>query len=183
VSRFARRLLGAARLQADAYEEVEADPRALAQAACVVALAALSSGAGTGALALRAGLSPRAVGFQVGVSLLLVALLWLGGSAFAYMTGASFFRGPETRTDFAEVLRTTGFAFGPGWLLCLMVLPPAWLGIALAWAVRAWLLAAGVVALRQALDFTTARALGTFGSAALLLWLVVWGLAVVPVPF
>ena len=49
----------------------------------------------------------------------------------------------------------------------------------LAWL---WMVVCGVVAIRQALDFTTGRAIGTFGSAALLLWLIVWGLSVVPLP-
>ena len=40
-----------------------------------------------------------------------------------------------------------------------------------------------VVAIRQALDFTTPRAVGTFGAAALLLWLVLWGASVAPLPF
>jgi hypothetical protein len=38
------------------------------------------------------------------------------------------------------------------------------------------------VAVRQALDFTTGRAIGTFGVSAALLWLVLWGLSIAPVP-
>ncbi len=44
------------------------------------------------------------------------------------------------------------------------------------------MLAAVVVAIRQALDFSTLRAIGTFGFAAVLLWLMVWGLSVAPLP-
>ena len=40
-----------------------------------------------------------------------------------------------------------------------------------------------MIALRQALDFTTLRAIGTFGLATVLLWLVMWGLVFVPLPF
>ena len=47
---------------------------------------------------------------------------------------------------------------------------------------RAWVLVASVIAVRQALDFTPGRAVGTFGVAALLMWLVVWGLSIVPLP-
>ena len=111
-----------------------------------------------------------------------VLVIWLGGSAFCYMAGATFFRGPETETDFAEVLRTSGFAFTPGLLLGLTAIPPLAVGITLAWALRLWVLAAAVVAVRQALDFTTLRALGTFGTAACLLWLLIWGLAAAPLP-
>jgi hypothetical protein len=48
---------------------------------------------------------------------------------------------------------------------------------------RLWVFVAVVVALRQALDYTTLRAVGTFGTAALLVFLVLWGLAVAPLPF
>jgi hypothetical protein len=121
--------------------------------------------------------------FQVLLSALEPLVLWLGGSAFAFMVGASFLRGEETRTDFAEVLRTTGFAFTPTLLLALVVVPPPTLGLALGLIVRAWTLAALVVAIRQALDFDTPRAIGTFGAAALLLWLVLWGASIAPLPF
>ena len=47
---------------------------------------------------------------------------------------------------------------------------------------RLWVLLASVVAVRQALDFTTLRAIGTYGVAALLMWLVLWGFAVIPIP-
>ena len=178
-----RRMAGASRLHADTYEEVEADGSSIRQALLLVALASVSNGAGAAALFSRAGFDGRQLAFQVTISVLLPSVVWVGGSAFSYMTGASFFRGPETQTDFAEVLRTTGFAFAPGLLLCASAIPPDTLGIVLAWAVRLWVLIAAVVAIRQALDFTTLRAVGTFGSAAALLWLLLWGLAAAPLPF
>jgi hypothetical protein len=117
------------------------------------------------------------------LSVLEPLVIWVGGSAFTFMVGATFFRGPETETDFAEVLRTTGFAFTPALLRIFALLPPPGLGLAIDLAVRAWVFVAFVVAIRQALDFTTARAVGTFGIAALLLWLILWGLSVAPLPF
>ncbi len=108
--------------------------------------------------------------------------IWLVSSAFTYMVGATFLRGPETETDYAEVLRTTGFAFSPGLLLFFVWLPPELLGLGLAALARLWVLVAAVVAVRQALDFTTIRAIGTFGVAALLMYLLLWGLTVAPAP-
>jgi hypothetical protein len=180
---FGHRLWGTLWLHADAYEEVEADPRSIGQAVLVVALASLAGAAGTALRLAAAGAPPRRVALQTAVSLLLPLLVWIGGSAFAYMTGATFLRTHATRTDFREVLRTTGFAFGPGPLLAAQALPPVWLGLGISWLGVLWTLAGGVVAIRQALDFTTFRALVTFGSAAVLLWIVVWGLVVVPLPF
>jgi len=97
--------------------------------------------------------------------------------------GATFFRGPETETDFAEVLRTTGFAFTPALLRIFAIVPPPALGLGIDLVARAWVFVAFVVAVRQALDFTTPRAIGTFGTAAILLWLILWGLSVAPLPF
>jgi hypothetical protein len=172
----------AALLHADTYEEVEADPHSIFQATLVVGLASISFGLGTAIQSTNAGILGTQLAMQVAISALLPPVFWLGGSAFAFMTGASFFRGPETETDFAEVLRTSGFAFTPGLLLVLSCLPPATLGLGIYFLTSLWIVIAGVVAIRQALDFTTARAVGTFGSAMVLLWLMVWGLSVVPLP-
>jgi hypothetical protein len=175
-------MLGAARLSAAAYEEVEADPRSLPGAALVVLVAGASGGLGTWLRQAAAGAAGLDLGLETAASALLAPVLWLAGSAFAFMAGASFFRGPHTQTDFAEVLRTTGFAFAPGWLFAAQGLRPEALGIVAGWLLWLWVLAGGVVALRQALDFGTLRALGTFAAAATLLWLVIWGLGVVPLP-
>ncbi len=130
----------------------------------------------------RAGFAGTQLAIQVTISALLPGVIWGGGSAFAYMVGATFFKGPETETDYMEVLRTTGFAFTPGLLRIFAWAPPPTLGLAIDLVACLWVVVAGVVAIRQALDFTTARAVGTFGGAALLLWLVVWGLSVAPLP-
>ena len=177
---FAQRMWGAARLDADTYEEVEADGGSLRQATVVVLAATLAIGAARWAQAAALGLPPSQALLQVAVSVLEPLVLWVGGSAVALMVGATFFRGPETESDFAEVLRTTGFAFTPALLWGLGALPV--LGLAIDFAARVWVLVAVVVALRQALDFTTLRAIGTFGTTAVLLYLILWGLAVAPLP-
>ena len=179
-----RRVLRTALLHADTYEEIEADRASIRQALVIVALASISAGLGAWFRTLAGhGLSEGALPFSVylAVVTLEVPVVWLASSAFAYMVGATFLAGPETETDYAEVLRTTGFAFTPGLLYAFGWLPdPIGLG-ALALA-RLWILVGCIVAVRQALDFTTIRAVGTFGSATVLLWLVLWGLTVVPLP-
>lgn len=177
-----RRMARAARLDAELYEEVEADPRSLGQAALVVAGACAAIALARWLQARGAGFETERALFQTVIAGLEPLVLWLGGSAFAFMVGATFLRGPETETDFAEVLRTTGFAFTPALLRLLVFLPPPVLGLSIDLTARLWTFAAVVVAIRQALDFTTLRALGTFGAAALLLWLLLWGVSVAPVP-
>ncbi len=74
------------------------------------------------------------------------------------------------------MLRTTGFAFAPGIFRVLACVPPEEVGFAATVAADVWVLAACIVAVRQALDFTTLRAIGTFGVAYGLLWLLLAGL-------
>jgi hypothetical protein len=183
VTSLPRRVLRAALLHADTYEEIEADPPAIVQSTGVVAAACAAIGLARYLQSSAAGLGESQLLLQVTLSVIEPLVMWVGGSVFVYMVGATFFRGPETETDFAEVLRTTGFAFAPALLRVFAAVPPPALGLGIDLAARAWVFAAFVVAVRQALDFTTARAIGTFGLAATLLWLMLWGLSVAPLPF
>ena len=116
-----RRMTRAALLDADTFEEVEADRSALGQATAVVVLACVATGAARAWHGVQAGFETERLVFQVVLSVIEPLALWIGGSAFAFMLGASFFRGPQTQTDFREVLRTTGFAFSPALLWSLVV--------------------------------------------------------------
>lgn len=175
-----RRMLRAARLDAQLYEEVEAERGAIGQALAVVALACAAGAVGTAVRDIGLGGEPfRYAALRLALEVVEPLVLWLGGSLFAYMVGATFLRGPETQTDYREVLRTTGFAFTPGLLRGLVFVPPPPLGLAFAVAADVWMLVCGIVAVRQALDFTTLRAVGTFGSAYALLWLLLTGMLVV----
>lgn len=184
MSSFSRRLVRAALLDAEIYEEVEADHSSIGQALLVVVGASVAIGLGRWLQASLAGIGVEQRLFQLAVSFLEPLVLWFGGSAFAFMVGASFFRGPETETDFPEVLRTTGFAFTPAGLSAFAFLPPPLLGMSIDFLAWGWVLVAGIIAVRQALDFTTLRAIGTFGTTTVLLWMLLWGLAKAPVlPF
>jgi hypothetical protein len=182
---FFTRIARTARLHADTYEEVEADRSSIWQAFVIVGVVCAAAVLGAwlrvvqgvplpdGALPLPWHL------LVVGVEPLVT---WLASAAFAYMVGSSFFRGEETETDYAEVLRTTGFAFTPGILAAFGWVQPEIAGLLILSLGRSWVLVASVVAVRQALDFTTARAIGTCGLAFLLMFLVLWGLAAAPLP-
>jgi len=181
-------MLGAAFLDADTYEEVEADPSAIRQAALIVTLVALGGALGSWWLhAVHRGIPMQVALLPVILEVLEPFVLWVGCSFFAYAVGATYFRGPETETDYREVLRTVGFAFTPALFRCVAFLLPGvqdllGLGdsavprVVLAFVLETWVLVAGVVAVRQALDFTTLRGIGTFGVASLLLVTVVNGI-------
>jgi len=180
---FGRRMLRAAALHAATYEEIEADRSSIWQATLVVLGACAAIGVARYVQSSGVGLPASPLVLQVTLSIVEPLVLWVGGSAFVFMVGASFFRGPDTETDFPEVLRTTGFAFTPALLRIFAIAQPPWLGLGIDLIARVWVFIAFVVAVRQALDFTTGRAIGTFGLATLLLWLMLWGLSGAPLPF
>ncbi len=173
------RVLRAVRLDAHVYEEVEHDRSSIRQAALVVFVACAAGAFGTWMRdVVLDGHDPAEAHVRIALLLDLVEpfVFWLGGSFFAYMVGVSVLRGPHTHADYREVLRTTGFAFAPGVLRGLAFVPPPALGFGLTVLGDAWMLVCGIVAVRQALDFTTARAIGTFGLAYALLWLALQGI-------
>ncbi len=140
------RMIGAALLRIDVYEEVEADPDATKQAALVVGLVALAAAAG----GIRAGAGAAIVG------ILSAYVGWLLWSAITYLIGDKLFGGTAT---WGELLRTIGFAQSPGILYVLGVIPL--LGWFVSSIVMLWILVAVLIAIRQALDFGTGRALLT----------------------
>jgi hypothetical protein len=154
------RMLAAAKLEVWAYEEVEADETATSQAAIVVVIVAVARAIGS----WEGGLGAIIGG---AISAILGWLLW---SAITYFIGTRLFHGTAT---WGELLRTIGFAQAPGVLLILAAIPlVGWL---VRFAVFVWILIAGIVAIRQALDFDTGRAVAT----AVIGWLVMVAVSVV----
>jgi hypothetical protein len=160
-----RKMVLASRLDVDLYEEVEADTRANGQAASVVVLTSLATGIGAGisGLVVNGGLW-LLWGLLVGMATSIVG--WLAWAFLAYWVGKTIFKGPQTEVTYGQLLRTLGFASSPGVLRIFAFVPLV--GGLIAFVATVWVLIAGVVAIRQALDFTTWRAIGT----ALVGWLV-----------
>lgn len=148
-SSFIDRMVGAARLDPEVYEEIEHDESGTRQALTVVVLGSLASGIG----ALYGGVEA----FAIGIALAVVG--WAAYAYIAYWVGTTFFKGPQTSATWGELLRTLGFASSPRVLLVLMVIPV--LGLFIGLAVFVWMLLTTVVAIRQALDFDTGRAIAT----------------------
>ena len=145
---FTDRIVGAASLNAHTYEEVEADKSSMGQAMTVVVLSSIAAGIGTGAGVL-AGI--------LGALMSLVA--WFIWAFVTYLIGTKMLPQPQTEADIGQLLRTTGFAASPGLLRVLTIIPG--LGSTIGLVISIWMLAAMVVAVRQALDYTsTLRAVG-----------------------
>ena len=150
---FFRRLVGAASLDANTYEEVEADRTATPQALLVVVLSSLA--AGIGAKGLSGG--PATLTFFAGASVIAL-IAWAAWALVMFEIGARILPTPETSVDVGELLRTLGFAATPGLIQVFGILPRVFVPVFVLAIV--WTLAAMVVAVRQALDYTsTARAL------------------------
>jgi len=152
------RVIRAAKLDVQLYEEVEADQDATGQAMAVVVLSAVAAGIGS----LGSG---GLLGIVVGAIAALVG--WLVWAFLTYFIGTRLLPEPQTEADYGELLRTIGFASAPGLIRVFGIIP----GIApLLFLVAAiWMLVAMVIAVRQALDYTsTPRAVGV----CLIGWLV-----------
>jgi hypothetical protein len=145
---FLRRMARAAALDPALYEEVEGDRRLTGQAVAVILLAGLGGGLAAG--------WPRPQGILLGVLLALAG--WAAWALVTWWVGTRFLAEPQTRADVGELLRTIGFAASPGVVQALGIVPR--LRLAATAVAAVWMLAAAVVAVRQALDFrTTGRAL------------------------
>jgi hypothetical protein len=146
---FTDRMTGAARLDVQTYEEVEADTGATGQAMGVVLLSSVAGGIGS-------------VGLGTGGVIMgsVVALIgWVAWAFLTYFIGTRLLAEPQTRADAGELMRTLGFAQSPGLVRIVGVVPG--LGPLVFGIVSIWMLVAMVVAVRQALDYTsTFRAVG-----------------------
>ncbi len=144
------RIIRAAKLDAQLYEEVEADREATGQAMAVVVMSALAAGIGS----MESGGPIGLVGGTI------VALAgWFIWAFLTYFIGTRLLPEPQTQADYGELLRTIGFASAPGLIRVFGIIP----GVApLLFLVAAiWMLVAMVIAVRQALDYTsTLRAVG-----------------------
>ena len=144
------RMIRAARLDVNLYEEVEADQNATRQAMTVVILSSVAAGVATMATGGVAGILLGTVGALLG---------WLAWAYLTYLIGTRLLAEPQTKADVGELLRTLGFASSPGVIRIVGVIPAL---TALSFLVAGvWTLVTMVVAVRQALDYTSAgRAIG-----------------------
>ncbi len=147
---FVDRMIRAAKLDIHLYEEVEADKSSMSQAMSVVVLSSLASGIGFMQEAGLTGLVIGTVGSLLG---------WYVWAFLTYIIGTKLLPEPQTHADHGELLRTIGFSSAPGIIRILAIIPG--LGTIVNLLASIWMLAAMVIAVRQALDYhSTYRAVG-----------------------
>ena len=147
---FQNRIIRAAKLDSNLYEEVEADKSALGQAMAIVVLSSIAAGI----VLYKTG------GFSGIITGTLASLIsWYVWAYLTYFIGTKFLPEPQTQADLGELLRTIGFSSSPGLLRVFYFVPG--IGALLYLISSFWMLVAMIIAVRQALDYnSTLRAVG-----------------------
>ncbi len=161
------RMLGAALLEAETYQEAAVAPSLKNQAGAVVAITALAAGVGN----LGGGLTGLLVAG-------LAALFgWSLFALVAYWIAINRYRVPRTYDNLSATLRVLALASTPRLFLLFTFIPG--IGFLVGLAAHAWLLFAAVLALETALDMDRRPAIVTAVSGWLpmfLLWTLAWAL-------
>jgi hypothetical protein len=155
---FVGRVKGVLVLDVKTFEEIEADRSANAQALLVVIAASVAAGLGAGVRLGAVGLLRETFGALIG---------WVMWAGVTWIIGSKLLPEPQTRTDMGELLRVIGYAYAPNLFGFFAFIPV--LGVVVSTFVAFWLLAATIIAVRQALDYVS-----TLRAAAVVLigWLI-----------
>ncbi|MDQ7030474.1 MAG: Yip1 family protein [Ardenticatenia bacterium] len=146
------RMIRAARLEIEVFEEVEANPALTQEAITVVVVIAVLNTIGS-IIASLFGPTTVMAAIVGGVWSLIGFFIW---AWLTYFIGTQFFGGTA---DYGELIRTLGYAYTPNILGAFSFIPC--LGALAALVGAIWALVAMVVAVRQALDFDTVKAILT----------------------
>ena len=143
------RMLGAARLSVDTYEDVEKDSGATKQALFVVIIVTIASIVGQ----LLGGGEDVGVVEALAVGIIRGVASWAIWALVIWVVGTTILRTAETEADWGQLARGTGFAQTPGILNVLFFIPVVGGPISLVTFV--WTFVAMVIAVRQSLDYTS----------------------------
>lgn len=143
------RILRAIRLDWTVFREIAEDQKAMTEAMIIVAVVTFLSAVGNG-------IASRSFGAFIVSWLTSILIGWIGWAVLTYLVGTLLFQG---KSDVSEMLRVLGYANAPNLLGFFSFIPcVGWL-VALAGSILA--LIAGVLAIREAMDFETSHAIVT----------------------
>lgn len=152
------RIMRAIRLDWTVFREIAEDQNAMTEAAIIVAVVTFLSGIGTfiGALIADSGFGTAFLGFLSTWLISGILLGWILWAVLTYFVGTMLFQG---KTDIPEMMRVLGYANAPNLLGVFGFIPcVGWL-IAFIGAILS--LIAGVIAVREAMEFDTTKAIIT----------------------
>jgi hypothetical protein len=145
---FVSRIVGAATLDARVYEDVEADSTATSQAVGVILLGTVAAGVG----ARGWNTQPESLLQFSAVVSVLALLAWASWALLTFEIGGRLLPERQTRVDVPQLLRTIGFSSAPA----LFLVVAGFGATTYVFAVTSvWMLATMVMAIRQALDYTS----------------------------
>jgi hypothetical protein len=143
------RIVRAIRLDWTVFGEIAKDRDALKEAAIIVAIVTFLSAVGTG-------IAARSFGAFAGAWIAGILIGWIGWAIITYFVGTALFKG---ETDIPEMLRVLGYASAPNLLgLLSFIHCVGWLFPLIGGLLA---LVAGVIAIREAMDFDTGNAIVT----------------------
>lgn len=147
--RILQRAIDVATFKTRTYAEIARDPRALPEAAIIIAAVTISAGIG--------GLNDGTGGLLGGIILSLLG--WVISSAIIYFVGTNITGTPTTSGSLESVLRTLGYAAAPRIFSFLGFI---WLlgGLAL-FFISIWTLITTILAIRASLSMSLQRAIIT----------------------
>lgn len=140
------RMMGALLLDRMTYESVEVERPTSRQAFGVVLLSSLAAGIGAAGWD-----GPRLLTLATVATIAM--LTWLAWAALILYVGGTILPERQTHVDYGELVRTTGFAATPGLLQVFALFTP--IAVPMFIVSWVWMIAAMVVAVRQALDFSS----------------------------
>jgi hypothetical protein len=173
------RIVRAIRLDWTVFREIAEDKNAMKEAAIIVAVVTFLS-------AIGSAIGVMVAGFGVGSAILSflgewlvngILIGWIGWALITYFVGTALFHG---KTDIPEMLRVLGYASAPKLLGILGFIPcVGWLAALAGWILS---LIAGVLAIREAMDFDTGKAIITVLIGAVIAFVIsllvasIWGI-------
>jgi hypothetical protein len=158
------RAVGAAKLDVATFEAVQRDRSATPAAALIVIVASIAASIGVAIAIGPVALLWTTVGAMVN---------WILWAALLWLIGTQIIPEPRTRTELGQMLRTLGFAASPGVLRIFVFIPL--IGPIIAFIASLWMIATMVVAVRQALNYSsTLRAVGVCIVAWIVASFIIW---------
>ena len=142
------RMLGAARLNVQTYEDVEHDSGATMQALLVVILVSIASVVGQ-----IIGASDDGIIWAIVIGVIRGVVSWALWALFTWLIGSTILKTEQTEADWGQLARGTGFAQTPGLFNVLLFIPI--LGGIIYLIALIWTIVCMVVAVRQSLDYSS----------------------------
>jgi len=161
------RIIRIFKLDASVFREIAEDKAAMTQAAIIVVVVSLLSALGL-AIGVAITDTGNALGTFFGTFLSGILLSWILWAVLTYGVGVFLFKG---KTDIPEMMRVLGYANAPNLLGIFAIIPClGWLA-ALVGGILS--LIAGVIAVREAMEFDTTKAIIT----VVIAWIISFGIS------